>query len=293
MKKAQSVCGMAATSLRFFVGGSRSTCARRAILPSISDRPAMPKKSAPSKSSKKHSASTSARTSAVVPKSREPVKNLAQAATPEAAPQTTPPAPKSPSPSRESAKRANLSAEAALSFLRDTKGSLSWSLRDLSRTLNISREEAERAVALLQMQGYIQAESGKSGEWITTPSGETVSGAKTPRYDRETVEAALTSLKERIDNTNKDRAAKFQITRAVAFGDFLGEDRARVQAADVGIELSRRDHNRHADTASVGRSAADAREEQWFLREIRGRSTLIDLKSYSDWMGMRTHRNLL
>jgi hypothetical protein len=253
----------------------------------------MPKKSAPSKSSKKNSSSAAARTTAAELEGREAVKNPAQAATPDAAPKTTPSASKSPSPSRESAKRANLSAEAALSFLRDTKGSLSWSLSDLSRTLKVPREEAERAAALLQMQGYIQPESGKSGEWITTPSGETVSGAKTPRFDRETVEAALTSLKERIENTNRDRAAKFWITRAVAFGDFLGEDRARVQAADVGIELSRRDHNRHADAASVVRSAADAREEQRFLREIRGRSSLINLKSYADWMGTRTHRNLL
>jgi hypothetical protein len=143
------------------------------------------------------------------------------------------------------------------------------------------------------MQGYIQPESGKSGEWITTPSGEIVSGAKTPRYDRETVETALTSLRERIENTNKDRAAKFKITRAVAFGDFLGQDRTRVQAADVGIELSRRDHTRDADATSLVHSAADAREEQRFLREIRGRSALINVKSYSDWMGTRTHRKLL
>jgi len=250
----------------------------------------MPKKSAPSKSSKKNSTSASARTSAVEPKSRESLKNPAQPATPYAAPKTTAPASKSPSPSRESAKRANLSAEAALSFLRDTKGSLSWSLSDLSRTLKVPREEAERAAALLQMQGYIQPESGKSGEWITTPSGETVSGAKTPRFDRETVEAALTSLKERIENTNKDRAAKFKITRAVAFGDFLGKDRTRVQAADIGLELSRR--ARDAEAISVLRSAADAREEQRFLRELRGRSALVNLKSYSDWMGTRTHRNL-
>jgi hypothetical protein len=272
----------------FFWGGSRST--HSAILPVISDGPAMPKKSTPSKPVKKNSSSVSARMTAAAPKRREPAKHLAQAATPEATPKTTPPSPKSPSPGRKSA---NLSAEAALSFLRDTKGSLSWSLRDLSRTLNISREEAERAVALLQMQGYVQPESDKSGEWITTPSGETISGAKTPRYDRETVETALASLKERIENTNKDRATKFRITRAVAFGDFLDEDRARVQAADVGIELSRRDDNRHSDAATAVHSAADAREEQRFLREIRGRSALINLKSYSDWMETRTHRNLL
>jgi hypothetical protein len=180
--------------------------------------------------------------------------------------------------------------EAALSFLRDTKGSVSWSLRDLSHTLNIPREEAERVVPLLQIQGYVQQH--KPGEWITTPSGETAAGAKPPRFDRETVEAALTSLEERIQSTNKDHAAKFQITRAVAFGDFLDKDRTRVQPADVGIELVRRDRAHTPDEIVAPHSAVDAREEQHFLRQLRGRSALLNLKLYSEWMGARTHQKL-
>jgi hypothetical protein len=187
--------------------------------------------------------------------------------------------------------RMNVPAEAALSFLRDTKGSLSWSLHDLSHTLNISRDEAEHVVTLLQIQGYVQA-SHKSGEWITTPSGETVSGAKPPRFDRETVEAALTSLKQRIQETNQDRVAKYRITRAVAFGDFLAKDPIRVQTAEVGIELARRNKERAEDDIATPHSAADAREEHSFLRQLRGRSALINLKPYSDWMGTRTHQKL-
>jgi len=185
-----------------------------------------------------------------------------------------------------------LSAEAVLSFLRDTKGSLSWPVGDLAQTLNISRDEANRAVTLLQMQGYVQPASGKSGEWMTTPSGETVSGAKPPRYDRVTVEGALTSLRERILDTNKDQAAKFEITRAVAFGDFIAKDRARVQAADVGIELTRKGAERTSENIAAPHSAVDAREEQRFLQQLRGRSSLIHLKPYSEWMGTRTHQKI-
>lgn len=179
-----------------------------------------------------------------------------------------------------------------MSFLRDTKGTLSWSLRDLSHTLNISHEEAERVVALLQMQGYVQADSQKAAEWITTSSGEAVSGAKTPRFNRETVEAALTSLKQRIQDTNQDRAAKFQITRAVAFGDFLAKDRTRVQSVEVGIDLARKGEERNSEEIAALHSAAEAREEQLFLRQMRGRSALINLKPYSEWMGSRTHQKL-
>ncbi len=195
-------------------------------------------------------------------------------------------------PTARSAMRAPIPAEAALSFLRDTKGSVSWSLRDLSQTLDISRPEAEQVVTLLQIQGYVQPEAHKSGEWMTTTSGETVSGAKTPRFDRETVEAALTSLRQRIEETNKDRAAKFQIKRAVAFGDFLAKDRVRVQAADVGIELLRKDRKRASDEIGIPHSAVEAREEQQFMRGLRGRSALINLRNYADWMGTRTHQKL-
>jgi len=251
----------------------------------------MPKKLTASKSSKGKPASPPGRETVPVPKSGDALKKLPPPAAAVAASKSAPATPKSSSLARATAVRAGLPAEAALSFLRDTKGSLSWSLRDLSQTLNISREEAERVVALLQIQGYVQPESHKSGEWITTPSGETVSGAKPPRFDRETVEAALTSLGQRIQESNKDRGAKFQITRAIAFGDFLAKDRTRVQAADVGIELAR-NRARTSGGIAAPRSAVEAREEQVFLRQLRGRSALIHLKPYSDWMGIRTHQKL-
>lgn len=251
----------------------------------------MPKKKALSKPSKRKQVSSSARSAKPGSKSGDAQKNQLFAAAAETG-KNAQVSPKSFPSMRTAAAHPGLPVEAAMSFLRDTKGSLSWTLRDLSHTLNISRKEAERAVALLQIQGYVQQEARKSGEWITTPSGETVSGAKPPRFDRETVEAALTSLGERIQSTNKDRAAKFQIMRAVAFGDFLAQDRARVQPADVGIELVRRDRAHTAGEIAGPHSAIDAREEQHFLRQLRGRSALLNLKLYSEWMGARTHQKL-
>jgi DNA-binding transcriptional MocR family regulator len=178
-------------------------------------------------------------------------------------------------------------ADAALSFLKDTKGALTWTIRDLAATLNINRTDVDRVIALLQAQGYVQA-AHANGEWMTTPSGETVSGAKLPRFDRTSVEGALASLQERIKQMNKDTKGPFKITTAVAFGDFLVKDRARVQAADVGIELSRR-----GDRLGDFQSASGAREERAVLRELRTRTALLLLKPYADWMKSRSHRNLL
>jgi DNA-binding transcriptional MocR family regulator len=181
----------------------------------------------------------------------------------------------------------SIPAEAALSFLKDTKGALAWSARDLADTLKIGRREAEQVIALLAAQGYVQRASG-TDEWMTTPAGESVSGAKPPRFTRESVEQALESLKERIKQVNMDSQAAFRITDAVAFGDFLLSDRARVQAADVGIGLAPR-----GEAASEARSASAARLELQFLRQVRGKTALLLIRPYSNWMSKRSHLSLL
>ena len=185
----------------------------------------------------------------------------------------------------------SLSAEAALSFLKDTKGTLTWSTRDLADTLKISRDEAQQALAVLQAQGYVQPARQKgsargAGEWMTTPAGET--GAKSPRFARESVEQALAALKDRIKQSNKNPQAIFRITDAVAFGDFLFRDRARVQSADAGIRLVRR-----GASSSEPRSVSDTQVERKFLRDLRARSALLTIRPYADWMHQRSHRDLV
>jgi len=184
-------------------------------------------------------------------------------------------------------------AEAALSFLKDTKGTLTWSFRDLVEALKINRREADQVLALLQAQGYVQPANQKgsarsAGQWITTPAGETVSGAKPPRFTRERVEEALAALKDRIKQSNKNPQAPFRITDAVAFGDFLIPDLARVQSADVGIRLTRR-----GASPSEPRSASDAQAERKFLSDLRAKSALLTLRPYADWMRHRSYRDLL
>jgi hypothetical protein len=105
-------------------------------------------------------------------------------------------------------------AEAALSFLKDTKGTLTWPARSLAETLKTGRREAEEIIALLAAQGYVQRASG-TADWMTTPAGESVSGAKSPRFTRGNIERAVESLKERIKQVNKDATAAFRITNAV------------------------------------------------------------------------------
>ena len=192
--------------------------------------------------------------------------------------------PKHPSPSNV---LSLVPAETALSFLKDTKGTLTWSVRDLADSLNISSRDAHKVLPFLEAQGYVQRAKGKE-EWITTPAGETVSGAKLPRFTRESVEEAVAALKDRINDSNKDRESPFKITDALAFGDFLLNNRARVQVADVGIGLARR-----GQIAEQPRSASDAKAERAFLKQLRGRTALLNIKPYAEWMRKRSHRDLL
>lgn len=193
------------------------------------------------------------------------------------------PEPKASAASQSSAQPA-IPAAAALSFLKDTRGLTTWTAREMATTLQIKPKETSRIIAILELQGYVKS-TGK-GEWMTTIAGEGVSNSKPPRYTPEKIDAALASLKDRIAETNRDSRAPFKIAEAVAYGDFLS-GRARVQAADVGIELVRR--------TPVGDSPEShkehvAREE--FLKQRLGKTPLVHIRPYEPWMRARTHRAL-
>lgn len=100
------------------------------------------------------------------------------------------------------------------------------------KTLSIYAAEAENVVMILKVQGYIQ-HSREASDWVTTPAGEEISGSKMPRYTNDSVDRALSEVNDRIKRINEESGAKFRVTKAVAFGDFLSK-RARVQAPDIG-----------------------------------------------------------
>jgi DNA-binding transcriptional regulator YhcF (GntR family) len=188
--------------------------------------------------------------------------------------------------------RPALGVAEALSFLKETKGQVSWTAKDMAGALRIGAKEAARALALLQIQGYVKSAGGN--QWLTTPEGEAVSGAKTPRYSRESVEQALRALKERITEFNRDSAQEYKVAEALAYGDFLNGS-AQVQAADVGLRVARR--NAEHGRQSVGRGGPESAVEQAalnaLLRKLRGRTALLHPRPYEAWMSHRSHMKLL
>jgi hypothetical protein len=177
-------------------------------------------------------------------------------------------------------------AAAVMSFLKDTRGLLTWTTRDLAETLGIPASEAAKVITIMEMQGYVKAAEG-AREWFTTSAGQTVSGSKLPHFTPERVATALAAQKERIATARKDFKSSFKISAAVAFGDFLG-DRPRVQAPDVGIELVKRKSDSGAKT-----SATEAKARLAFLKQLRGKNTPLNVQLYQEWMSKRSHQNLL
>ena len=177
-------------------------------------------------------------------------------------------------------------AAAVMSFLKDTRGLVSWTNRDLAETLGIAAAEAAKVVLIMEMQGYIKSQQG-GREYFTTGEGQAVSGSKLPRFTIERVEKALAGLRERIAAARKDFKSPFKISKAVAFGDFLGE-RSRVQAPDVGIELVKR----KTDEAET-HSATESKQRLEFLKELRGKNAPLNVQPYQEWMSKRSHQKLV
>jgi hypothetical protein len=171
--------------------------------------------------------------------------------------------------------------DAILSFLKDTRSAVNWSARELKECLQLNSKQAPQILAILEMQGYVAREGN---DWLTTAAGESVSKSKKPQFSPESINDALETLKERIEAINRDKRSEFKITNAVAFGDFL-TGRAQVQAAEVGVQLMRRELS--ADPHDSDRKRVE------FMNTLRRKSRLFTIETYRPWMTRRSHRRLL
>src|SRR5215831_8769759 len=85
--------------------------------------------------------------------------------------------------------REAVSREAVFSFLKDTRGAVTWTAADLARTLRVSIAQAKQVLPILEMQGYIRA--AEHDEWMTTIAGEQISGSAAPHFEKINVDRAL------------------------------------------------------------------------------------------------------
>ena len=88
----------------------------------------------------------------------------------------------------------------------------------------------------------------------------------------------------RLKEANKDSKSAYKVKQVVAFGDFLSKQ-VRVQAPDVGVEVTeRKQQNNHADITKP--------DAETFLRQLKARSSVLNVRPYESWMSERTHRKI-
>ncbi|GAC1692683.1 MAG: hypothetical protein NVS9B5_34990 [Terriglobales bacterium] len=178
----------------------------------------------------------------------------------------------------------DIAPAAVWSFLKETRGVVSWTVQNMCESLKISAAVAGQIVAIMSVQGYVQVRR-EEAEWFTTPAGKVVCGSRPPRFTLDSVRVALKELRDRIKIENTQSKAEFQIAEAVAFGDFLSK-RSRVQAADVGIALeSRKGRGFRVVDVKTGRDA--------FIKRLKGKTQLVHIVAYERWMSQRSHERLI
>ena len=173
-----------------------------------------------------------------------------------------------------------LPAAEVLSFLKETRGVLTWTTADLAKSLRISKQDALRIVAVFAIQGYVKAAGkqvgktiGEKAEWLTTEDGNGLSGSSAPRFTRPAVMQALSSLRGRIRAWNDHPKARYKVSEAVAFGDFLS---GRPQA--------------EKDTMV---SASEHAAQKAVLTQLRQKNAMLRLQPYEEWMTVRSHQTLI
>ena len=176
-----------------------------------------------------------------------------------------------------------LAPAAALSFLKDTRGMPAWTVADMQGILRITKADAEKTITLLAMQGYV-AKDSKSDSWFTTAAGNSVAGSATPSFAPEVVEKALRALEEHVALHNRASKGGARVSKAIAYGDFLLK-LSRVQAADVGIELSPLAAETPVNTAR--------NEQRKIFQELRAKSRHFRLLAFLPWMKERSHLALV
>jgi hypothetical protein len=177
-------------------------------------------------------------------------------------------------------------AGAVFSFLKQVSGE-PWTKIRLMQVLMIKADAASKVTPLLEMMGYAEPIPGKKNVWRNTQSGNTVAGAKPPRFNYDSVVEALAEMRGRVAQMNADRSSPFQVAELIAFGDFL-DQRPKVQAADVGVALLPKKQDQAAAP-----SVMERQRQERVLADLRAKSSILHLHLIEDWMRKCSHRDLL
>jgi hypothetical protein len=199
----------------------------------------------------------------------------------------------------------SLPAAAILTFLRQSADREAWTAADLARMLGVSPTEAEQAIAIMAVAGYIEPVAKPSGVWRNTVVGNTVAGVPRAKpVARKTAEKNLEAFVGRVREVNADPRFLYRVEQAVVFGPSAITNEP-VRTIDVALRLMPKepDQPQH-DRLVLDRAAEAERKGKHFssyasrLRSgedevrtfLKARVRSIVLHDLADWMLREPHR---
>lgn len=163
------------------------------------------------------------------------------------------------------------SPDAVLLFLKHAALEPSWKAADLAETLGIDNATAKQIAQELVLVGFAEPVPKKRETWRNTVSGNTVSGARSPRLTRATATEMLTDLADRAEAFNLDNERPARIDRIRVFGG-VNTKHDRIQDVDLGVQVE----------PKLGREVKDA-DIQAALKALRGRSPALKTHPLTGW----------
>ena len=123
-------------------------------------------------------------------------------------------------PIRRKLHKGALSAVAAMSFLKETRGLLTWTIKDLQKSLLIGATQAREVIAALGLQAYVKRAENPL-EWRSHDKRR-AARARTLRASAGKPWRNRSQLCANESSSSIKIAARlYKIAQAVAFGDFL------------------------------------------------------------------------
>lgn len=174
-----------------------------------------------------------------------------------------------------------------------------WAVGYVQTVLKIGADEAERVLAALRDQGFIEPGISNTGEQLyrVTVLGRALAGASAGKpIQRKTADRLLRELLDRADIVNSDPHFLFQVKHIVVFGSYLS-DADELGDVDVAIHTERKEPDwdthvaledqRIAAARNAGRTFRNYEEEvAWpeteiyrFLRSRSAGLSIHDLRS--------------
>ena len=158
-------------------------------------------------------------------------------------------------------------------FLR-RNANLDWNLDNLAQALKITPEEAQKLIAELQSQEYIEPSpvDYETPHWQNTIKGNALANASAAKpVGRAKADKAFAEFMERVNQVNQDPYFLFTVVKVALFGSYL-TDAIAVNDVDLAVEIIPKEDDINRRSSLYAQRRNEAKEKG------------IHFKNYTDYI---------